>query len=313
MTHPTNPDGEVTVTNDQIATLTRLAMILEAGQAENGIDLARQATYAEALRALLSATQPAAVDREAVSVQVYMHRKDDKWLLAGEAPEGTELRPGINVLYAAPLDKDASKPAAPYSAPFTTDVPQCCGEPSTCDDPCQHNAAPSVEPDERGAFQAIHEFLGIAIKRLYPTPDKPNSDWAKLRAAVDALAVLEARAASTSANVAQGAEALYEAMATDDDENHPNLWMEVDLRAFEVMKKRPDVRTRIVYASPPAQTALTDDARDALGLAALLASAVINYPDFDDGDPESAKPMLHIARRLDAALTAAQSASGDAK
>jgi hypothetical protein len=190
MTHPTNPNGEMTVTDE-----FRSIEDWQKHYLPNG--LPEEPEFLQ-----LSATQPAAVDREAVSVQVYMHRKDDKWLLAGEAPEGTALRPGINVLYAAPLDKDASKPAAPYSAPFTTDVPQCCGDPSTCDDPCQHNDAPSIEQDERGAFAAIHEFLGIATKRLYPTPDKPNSDWAKLRAAVDALALLEARAASTSANVA---------------------------------------------------------------------------------------------------------------
>lgn len=41
------------MTDDQVATLSRLAMILEAGQAENGIDRARQATYAEALKAAL--------------------------------------------------------------------------------------------------------------------------------------------------------------------------------------------------------------------------------------------------------------------
>jgi hypothetical protein len=29
---------------------------------------------------------------------------------------------------------------------------------------------------EREAFGSIHEFLGIASKRLYPTPDKPNSE-----------------------------------------------------------------------------------------------------------------------------------------
>ena len=41
---------------DQMATLTRLAMVLEAGKAENGIDCARQVAYAVALRALLAAS-----------------------------------------------------------------------------------------------------------------------------------------------------------------------------------------------------------------------------------------------------------------
>lgn len=38
--------------------LTRLMMILSAGQAENGIALDRQAIYAEALRAVLFAKEP---------------------------------------------------------------------------------------------------------------------------------------------------------------------------------------------------------------------------------------------------------------
>lgn len=45
------------LTDDQRATLNRLAMILEAGQAENGIDHARAQTYAEALRAIIAATE----------------------------------------------------------------------------------------------------------------------------------------------------------------------------------------------------------------------------------------------------------------
>ena len=43
----------------------------------------------------------------------------------------------------------APSPKAPaYSAPFTTDVPQCCGDPSTCNDPCQ-SEAPAVEAGAR--------------------------------------------------------------------------------------------------------------------------------------------------------------------
>jgi hypothetical protein len=44
------------------------------------------------------------------------------------------------------------------------------------------------------ALNAIHEFLGIAKEKIYPQPDKPNSDWAKLKAAVDGLALLSASA-----------------------------------------------------------------------------------------------------------------------
>jgi hypothetical protein len=40
---------------------------------------------------------------------------------------------GMMPVYAAPTPERA---VPPYSAPFTTDVPQCCGDPETCDDPC---------------------------------------------------------------------------------------------------------------------------------------------------------------------------------
>lgn len=47
---------------------------------------------------------------------------------------------------------------------------------------------------DQQALNAIHEFLGIAQKKIYPQPDKPDSDWAKLKAAVDGLALLSASA-----------------------------------------------------------------------------------------------------------------------
>lgn len=46
-------------TQGQLDTLNRLVMILEAGQAENGIDNARAAHYADALRALLAGARHA--------------------------------------------------------------------------------------------------------------------------------------------------------------------------------------------------------------------------------------------------------------
>ncbi|MDR5776238.1 MULTISPECIES: hypothetical protein [unclassified Caballeronia] len=34
------------------------------------------------------------------------------------------------------LAETSDKQEAPYSAPFTTDVPHCCGDPENCNDPC---------------------------------------------------------------------------------------------------------------------------------------------------------------------------------
>jgi predicted Zn-ribbon and HTH transcriptional regulator len=53
------PSVEQPLTDEQRDTLNRLAMILEAGQAENGIDHARAQTYADALRALLQSAHAA--------------------------------------------------------------------------------------------------------------------------------------------------------------------------------------------------------------------------------------------------------------
>jgi hypothetical protein len=57
-----------------------------------------------------------------------------------------------------------------------------------------------------------------------------------------------------------------------------------------------------------------DGARDeVISIASLLAGAVLNYPDFDDGEPASAKPMLDIARRLENAVCTALSTPPPAK
>jgi hypothetical protein len=68
------------------------------------------------------------------------------------------FRPGFDlvpVYLAAPTPERA---APPYSAPFTTDVPQCCGDPETCDDPCtperaQESAGVRLTDAEREAIE----------------------------------------------------------------------------------------------------------------------------------------------------------------
>lgn len=237
------------LTDEQIATLTRLAMILEAGQAENGIDLARQATYAEALRALLSATQPAAVDREAVAWQV--RRSDGRidgvpiqWeqctkdlydaTLSTGRYAGYENGPRCEVraLYAAPLDKDASKPVVAQGWTLTR-------QQHPADDECEamdtilvqgpkgerhiaydipgvghalyafldamlaaSTVAPSVEQDERGAFEAWWNSQGDDQEGWPMNEEGMRELWS--------IAWSAARAASTSANVAHGAPSVDE-------------------------------------------------------------------------------------------------------
>ena len=63
-----------------------------------------------------------------------------------------------------PDDLDSQPPApvgpqvAPYSAPFTTDVPQCCGDPETCNDPC----TPSVGRKKGCEMNDVVAFVQVA-------------------------------------------------------------------------------------------------------------------------------------------------------
>jgi hypothetical protein len=63
-------------------------------------------------------------------------------------------------VYAAPQAECA--PRSPYGAPFTTDVEQCCGDPSTCNDPC--------EPPSAQAECAPHEAQPVValLRRIRP-------------------------------------------------------------------------------------------------------------------------------------------------
>lgn len=51
---------------------------------------------------------------------------------------------------------------------------------------------------------------------------------------------------------ANGAEPIYQCMATDDDENPTSVkvWMDVEKREYESLIQRPDMRARIVYQDP---------------------------------------------------------------
>jgi len=80
-----------------------------------------------------------------------------------------------------------------------------------------------------------------------------EADWKDQR-----IASLEAYIAQLKAALpAQGEPvAIYQTMCTDDDERHgTDLWMDVAREAFEAMRSRSDMRSRIVYAALPSSPA----------------------------------------------------------
>jgi hypothetical protein len=243
----------------------------------------------------LLARQPAAIDKEtecncasnphAEGCPVTAHVRA-MFAASGESAYG-----------AAPLDKEAGKPAAPYSAPFTTDVPQCCGDPSTCNDPCQPEVAPSVEQDERGA-----------VSRMACTVD--GDEITAIRKASELMCAMGypgeasqitcflariSRAASTSANVAQGAGDVYGLVYEWDTP----YGVHRDFQYCTYNGAEPS-RTVTLYSAPPARIALTDD---------RVSEIIDEYDDCSWIDGElriDCKDMMRLARAL---LAAAQSAS----
>jgi hypothetical protein len=109
--------------------------------------------------------------------------------------------------------------------------------------------APSVEQDAHA-----HPFA--ALCDLLPS----DVSWGD--ALTPDLARHIARAASTSANVAQGAEAVA-TVKVYETYTGQNGWIEVTQEEYDRTKDKYEHRIRRVSA-PPAQTALTDAARDVL-------------------------------------------------
>jgi hypothetical protein len=134
---------------------------------------------------------------------------------------------------------------------------------------------------------------------------------------VIAAALHEARAASTSANVAQRAEAIYQAKIIVDPK-----WTDVTKSEFDNYVELGGFDTRVVYAAPPAQTAITGrvltyrNQPDNVG-AWQLGEACRRAAELPAGD--YIDRGLGLLKELQAkgygviALTAAQSASGDTK
>ncbi|WP_406867252.1 hypothetical protein [Paraburkholderia fungorum] len=332
-------------------------------------------------RALLSATQPAAVDREAVAPtdedvrRVFALAGANRWhtsdpILAREVVRAAGI--------AAPLDKDASKPAAPEGWKLVPNkvTPRMVAAYHNYWRTTQNiyglwvallDASPVIPSEEPAAFTVPERRVGETFSewatRTYESQPAaapaqsgepvgfrsrvPGFQWTSwitddqntiqkaikdahdhgieceaLYAAPPAQTVQSEAVLDKPAKVAGGrfgvgvkwstvigaAQRHYEYEVTPEKEAARIA------RAGEVIKSIQ----RGEYLSEPAQTerALTDDARDAARYRWLRSHA---YTDdfiifsYSDGVSAFALRGSEADHRIDAALTAAQSASGDAK
>jgi hypothetical protein len=197
---------------------------------------------------------------------------------------------GESAYGAAPLDKEASKPAAP-----------------------------SVEQDERGAVIAT-------VRTDPPITGVTTGPWTRLFVAdveidrsgdptelvkkaeqINHSYAHQSRAASTSANVAQGAEAVVADLSMLVRQLVHSLRKAapdnaLSDRAVDYLKRKGLAGSPLREAAPPAQTALTDD---------RISEIIDEFDDCSWIDGElriDCKDMMRLARAL---LAAAQSASGD--
>jgi len=269
----------------------------------------------------LLACQPAAIDKQAVAV--VRDNPDDYGTII--EPIGDAVLPVGTELYAAPLANEASKPA------------------------------PSVEQDQRGAF-VIDSGAALKVAERFGFPlNAKTVEFAQ--AIVKRAGELQARAALTSANVAQGAKLsvwygsmpesngktnwtailhkgdIAEDITIDRSEYPDRVRYEADRMRWMIgeIDKEPwildyDADKHSGYTAPPAQTALTADARDAARYRWLRDQGnsletrqrdqgVVNGPSCYH-DVEGIRELKwgdSLDKAIDAALAAAQSASGDTK
>lgn len=154
-TTTTKIDGEA-MTDQNIERLEALAKHFEAG-GSTLIGEGMSARYAEAIRALLAREVPsnvmAALDRMCTPL--------DESILKGATAEADAHSMKLirdYVLSTAPAKSCGDAEQAAYSAPFTTDVPHCCGDPDTCNDPCHPDAAEQADEAVTDAFTRLVAF-----------------------------------------------------------------------------------------------------------------------------------------------------------
>jgi hypothetical protein len=187
------------------------------------------------------------------------------------------------------------------------------------------------------AFKASEKAVKIAASTSANVAQYRNEalsallvDHSHAASAKDVDAVLKARDAiySMFANVAQGAEAELEFMPVESMQHAIVYGSKEAIAALKARMER-DYRIASLVPVPPAQTALTDDARDAIRSAALKEAANLcaivstdanrrrktsDNPTYMEGKSDGAEDCeTRILRMIDAALTAAQPASGETK
>ncbi|MDP9645860.1 hypothetical protein [Paraburkholderia caledonica] len=233
------------------------------------VDATRISTVLSFARALL-ARQPAAIDKqEAVA-----------WPVPLSIETNYEIGQTVELIFES--DEDAETFSRLYSEQMGDKLPQeDCNLYTT---PLANEAskpAPSVEQDERGAISE-HDAKGLEIIASWMDRDG-------LIEPAEFLRGIAARAASTSANVAQGAEAV----GYIDPHDLDLLW-EYGAVSAELHATPGKRNTRALYfVAPLAQTALTEhDLRNIEGC--LTGSGYVG-----------------TMAKVRAALTAAQSASGE--
>ena len=83
----------------------------------------------------------------------------------------------------------------------------------------------------------------------------PDKHWTRLDLSALRIGYELGRAAALSTLAAQGGEVVYQCMCTDEDHirNGPkDIWMDVDRASYEKLRLRDDVRSRVLYTTPPA-------------------------------------------------------------
>jgi hypothetical protein len=277
-------------------------------------------------RALL-ARQPAAIDKQAEAAwavywgigemrknSVHFERETAE-KVAAQIKSNTEIRP----LYAAPLANEASKPAAPSVGQDERELIELLR--NVC-----HYADSVCGMLRQGGWPGKAEALESRIKAVIDFDANSRDKETNLPCPIcngvegcDHTVPERARAASTSANVAQGAEpSAYRTLL--DSLGYP--WLPCPIcNGTEGCDHSYPERARAALAAPPVQTALTDDARDAIRRETLKEPvAQTELALTDDEVWQALKDIADLHSHPDdvvqagrALLTAAQSASGDMK